>query len=220
MIFFTRLGLILIGIQLLLTIFIPIFVKIFPSSCSIICIFSEEQGYFFLFNLPGIYLSSIPFISDFIMSLRTTQERLSGEITLLSNIITFLLSSIVYYFIGLGIETVLRKKLIKFKNRRQAILIIILGVFLSLISFIALAESFVKIAINVGQRLEQFQRCKNKNGYNTYEWKIFKYEFSCKNGLYDGTYKVYENGMPYKAYTYKNGKMICKNQYQCGKDLK
>lgn len=219
MILFSKLGLILIGLQLLLTALIPVFTKIFDQSCSIICIFSEEQGYFILFNIPGLYIASIPFMHEFIKNLGAEQQRLSGEITLISNILIFILSAIIYYIIGLGIETIWRKKLSQM-NKKKAFIMLILGVFVSLILFIVLAELFMNITSKIGQKVEQFQRCKDKNGFNTYEWEIFKYEFYCKNGQYDGAYKVYKDGIPDVEYTYKKGKMICETQYSCGKDFK
>lgn len=209
----------MIGLQLLLTVLIPVFTKIFDQSCSIICIFSEEQGYFILFNIPGLYIASIPFMHEFIKNLGTEQQRLSGEIILISNILIFILSAIIYYAIGLGIETIWRKKLSQM-NKKKAFIMLILGVFVSLILFIVLAELFMNITSKIGQKVEQFQRCKDKNGFNTYEWEIFKYEFYCKNGQYDGTHKVYKDGIPDVEYTYKNGKMICETQYSCGKDFK
>lgn len=216
---FSRLGLILVGIQTLLTVLIPIFAKIFPSSCSIICIFTEEQVYFFLFNLPGNYITSIPFINEFIKHLGTQEQQLSGKITIFHYISIFLSASIIYYFMGLIIEAIFRKMSIRFENKKKSAIVIVVCFFLGLILFVVLSESFIRIADKVGDRIEQLQRCKNKNGFNTYEWMTVKSEFYCKNGLYDGSYKVYRNGVPDVEYTYKNGTMICEKQYRCGKDL-
>src|SRR3989344_420615 len=219
MFLFSKLGLILVGIQTVLVVLIPVFAKIFSGSCSFICIFTQEQGYFFLFNLPGMYIKSLPFIHQFIESLETFQQRLNGEISVISYTLIFLFSAIIYYIIGLGIEIILWKKLNQFQNMKKAVFVVILGVFLSLVLFIVLSESVIRIANKLGQRIEQFQRCKNKNGFNAYEWETIKSEFNCKNGQYDGSYRVYKNGEPDQEYTYKNGKMICEKQYQCHKDL-
>lgn len=220
MFFISRLGLVLIGIQVLSVLLIPLFAKIFPSSCSFICIFTEEQGYFFLFNLPGQYLASIPFVSEFIKNLGTPEQQLSGKLTIYHYASIFLFASIAYYFMGLIIEIIFLKMSIRFESKKKAAIFIAVCVFLGLVLFVTLAESFMKITDKLGERMEQFQRCKNKNGFNTYEWKIFKFEFYCKNGQYDGPYTVYENGLPDREYTYKKGQMICENQYNCGKDLK
>lgn len=97
---FSRLGLIFVSIHFALVLLIPLWVKLFPLSCGFICIFSKEQGYFFLFNIPGWIIVYGTFIINILQFLKPEVVRLSGKITTLDNVTVFIFSSISYYLIG------------------------------------------------------------------------------------------------------------------------
>lgn len=152
--FFSKIGITLVGIQTLLVALVPLFAKLFPTGCNIICIFSEQQGYFILFNVPGMFLLGLPFMYQLIMSLETPQQRLSGQLTPAFYIVVFLLSALVYYFIGFGIEKLFHKQLKKVKRKTWKVIFIAVMFTFALIAFIAIAQSIVSIVSNLGQVLK------------------------------------------------------------------
>ena len=100
-----------VGLQALLTILIPFFASIFHDSCTGFCILSDEEGFFLLFNYPGLIFLSNPWINNLIKTFETEQQRLSGEFTLPYYIITFILAAIFYYIFGMIVETIWQKKI-------------------------------------------------------------------------------------------------------------
>ena len=102
---FSRLGLVFVGMHALLVLLIPVWIKLFPPSCNIICIFSSEQSYFFLFNMPGWLITFGTFIVNILQEIKPEKVRLSGQITVIDNAVMFAFSSIVYFLIGALIQS-------------------------------------------------------------------------------------------------------------------
>jgi hypothetical protein len=103
-----NLGIKLEVVHFLLVALIPLWVRIFPSHCSFICIFSPEQGFFFLFNLPGMFIEGT-FFFDILQALRPEKVRLSGDIIAIDYITMYLFSALTYYIMGFFVEYLIEK---------------------------------------------------------------------------------------------------------------
>lgn len=99
-----RLGLILIGIQVVLTILIPLWTKLYSFPCNVICLIPDNLSFFMLINLPGFL------IFGFLLETPTLKFLLSSpKLHLISYTTTFAISSTIYYFIGWAIEKLWKK---------------------------------------------------------------------------------------------------------------
>ena len=101
---FSRLGLTFVGIHATLVLLIPLWVKLFPPSCNIICIFYGELSYFLLFNIPGQFSAYL--ILPMLQVFKSHEVRLSGDLTMIDYIPIYLFSAIFYYFVGVLIQIV------------------------------------------------------------------------------------------------------------------
>lgn len=113
----SKLGVILITIQLILSISLPLWVGLLPNSCNdFICIFTPYQAYFFLFNLPGLFISGIPFIFDFLHSIQPVSVQMKGDLYYTDYLFMFITSSVVYYLLGMVIGKFLSNGRVKTAN--------------------------------------------------------------------------------------------------------
>lgn len=99
----SKFGLILVGIQTVLVVLIPLWTKLYQFPCNVICILSDQIGYFILINIPGWLLWGTPVgrIPDIF---KPQAVKLSGEIFITDYLFMFLSTAIVYYLIGWIIE--------------------------------------------------------------------------------------------------------------------
>ena len=98
----SRLGLILIGIQLALVALIPVMTQFYKWSCDFFCAFSDSVFYFHLVNFPGWLLVSTP-INNIVRELRP--EKISGNLYITDYVFLFVTSSITYYLLGWVMES-------------------------------------------------------------------------------------------------------------------
>lgn len=108
----------------ILTLLIPLWTKIFPSShsCGLFpCIFSDEQGLFFLFNIPGLFGSF--FVLPMLQWFKPENVRLSGKLTMVDYIPIYLISALFYYFAGTILQIVFqiksKKSIYNFKVKKR-----------------------------------------------------------------------------------------------------
>lgn len=99
----SRLGLVLVGIQTVLLLSIPLLTKVYQFPCNVICILSDQIGYFILLNIPGWLLWGTP-VGRVLDSLKPQTIKLSGEIYITDYLFMFLFSAVAYYLIGFLIE--------------------------------------------------------------------------------------------------------------------
>lgn len=104
----SRLGLILMGIQTVLLLLIPLWTKLYQFPCNVICILSDQIGYFILLNIPGWLLWGTP-MGRILDGLKPQIVKLSGEIYITDYLFMFISSAIIYYLIGWLIEKLWKK---------------------------------------------------------------------------------------------------------------
>jgi hypothetical protein len=107
---FSRVGLIIIAVHLVLTLLIPLWTLISPFSCGgFMCILSDNLVYFILLNIPGWLLTGLQVTQEALDFFRPNDVTLSGNLYFTDYLFMFLFSSTTYYILGSLFELLIKK---------------------------------------------------------------------------------------------------------------